>query len=819
MAKTFPRLSLLVEEDPLPHRTASNGIALLPPSASHGTFVAVVAHEAASTAPVGGACGLLRPQTSAKAPILRVDVYTLCSSSLWTAGAASNAHMQAPDMMLVHTVPIFDNDLRCTLPRDPTRSQMVGKRTADLPCTSPATDSAETGALTAAAWTGKHFLLPPSTGTVQPETPSLVEVEQVAWVGLRFLAVKTRQRQVLLVRSGLTESASSPSSEGDDDAQFAALEGPHGRHRDSSAVCASFARVTDFCTASTAGRRASIRAECSPVSVMIVAGLKRVTGVVCCGGAGLAADPARKAASSQPSQVNWQPLVKEHTWNIGPFNRVAATARDDAQVCICATSLRGSVEVYAWTVHSTGGDAVPVCVHQVLMAPGHFFYGIAVAAAVVPPHETAKQAAQDVSFWVMGGESAVAEDGRTALSCDAEAKYSALPALRGLDGRVIQVNSQSAERAWKDPSSDASHASLAAGSAAPRTLNSLWAAPSNGSAQASDRIAQHTAVSGGADPALWGTALSALEAVSSLRIEAPCFLPQERRGALKDDGAYMHTRPGCALTKRYALLVHASAKRASGTGDGSLAMPASSPQCVDDEETVAWSSAFMSLDSPDGAAALDWLAEAPTETGTPPPFCLASVAPALATDGERRASSATVVQHMHALILFTPRRILQFDVCYRRESTGDSMTRLGFEVHGTYEVHRPQRIVGLVPLPSPKAPAPLLFFYGSASSIRANGVGSGEDTRSLYGQQRRRSTWAVVVEVQASLLHWLTTWSSQATAKAMLLSSSDVQAHLCESELFDKVQAMVQAECARIHRHLDDRMDRLEAILQRLFRS
>ncbi|CAG9582211.1 conserved hypothetical protein [Leishmania major strain Friedlin] len=726
--------------------------------------------------------------------------------------------MQAPDMMLVHTVPIFDNDLRCTHSRDPTRSQMVGKRTADSQCTSPATDAAETGVLMEAAWTGKHSLLPPSTGTVQSTTSSLVEVEQVAWVGLRFLAVKTRQRQLLLVRSGLTESSSSPSSEGDDDAQCAALEGPDGRHRDSSAVCASFARVTDFCTASTAGRRTSARTECSPVSVMIVAGLKRVTGVVCCGGAGQAADPARKAASPQPSQVNRQPLLKEHTWNIGPFNRVAATARDDVQVYICATSLRGSVEVYAWTVHSTGEDAVPVCVHQVLMSPGHFFYGIAVAAAVAPARETAKQAVQDVSFWVMGGEFAVAQDGRTALSCDAEGTNSALPALRGLDGRVIRVNSKSPERAGKNPSSGASHASLAAGNAAPRTLNSLWVAPSNGSAQASDGIAQHTAVSGGADPAVWGAALSELEAVSSLRIEAPCFLPRERRGALKDDGAYVHTRSGCALTRRYALLVHASAKHASSTNEGALSMPASSPRCVDDAQTVAWSSAVMSLDSADGAAALDWLAGAPTEAGTPPPFGLASVAPTLATDGERRGSSTTVVQHMHGLILFTPRRILQFGVSHRREPTGDSITWLGFEVNGTYEVHRPQRIVGLAPLLSPKAPAPLLFFYGSASSIRTNGGGSGEDTRSLYGQQRRKSTWADVVDIQASLLHRLTTWSSPATAKATLLSSSDVQTHLCESELFEKVQAIVQAEGARIQRHLDDRMDRLEAILQRLFR-
>ncbi|CBZ30443.1 conserved hypothetical protein [Leishmania mexicana MHOM/GT/2001/U1103] len=818
MAKTFPRLSLLVEENPLPYRTASNGIALLPPSASHGSFVAVVAHGVASTTPGGGACDLLRLQTAASAPVLSLEVYTLGTSSLWTTDAASNTHTQAPDMMRLHTIPIFDNDLRYTHSRDPTRRQMVSKSTADFPCASPATDSAETAALTEATWTGKNFFLPPSTDTVQPTTPSSVEVEQITWVGLRFLAVKTRQRQVLLVRSGLTESASSPSSEGDDDPQCAALDGLHGRHRDSSAVCASFARVTDFCTASTTGTRASIGMESSPVSVMIVAGLKSVTGVVCCGGAGLAADPARKAASPQPSKANRQPLLEEHTWNIGPFNCVAATARNDSQVCICATSLSGSVEVYAWTVQSTGDDAVPVCVHQVLMGPGHVFYGIAVAAAMVPAHETAKQAVQDVSFWVLGGESAVGQDGWTALSCDAAAKKSALPALHGLDGRVIQVNSQTPERAGKEPSSDASHASLAAGNAAPRTLNSLWAAPSNGSAQASDGVAQHTTVLGGAVPTLFGTALPALETVSSLRIETPCFLPQERSGMLKDDGAHVHARPGCALTKRYALLVHASAKRASCTDDGSFPMSASSPQCVDDEQKVAWRSAVLSLDRADGVAALDWLAGAPTEGGTPPPFSLASVAPALVTNAECQASSTTVEQHMHGLILFTPRRILQFGMSHRRESTGDSITRLGLEVHGIYEVNRPQRIVGIAPLLSPKAPAPLLFFYGSASSIETNRDGSGEDTRSLYGQQRRTSTWTVVVDVQASLLHRLTTWSSPATAKVTVQSSSDVQGHLRESELFEKVQAMVQSEGARIQRRLDDRMDRLETMLQRLFR-
>ncbi|GET92401.1 hypothetical protein, conserved [Leishmania tarentolae] len=815
MSKSFPRLSLLTEEEPLLHRTASNGVALLPPSALHGAFVAVVAHGEGSAAPMFGAFDLLRSPAPAGAPVLSLGVYTLGTPPLRTAGAASNQHTQSPDLMLVHTVSINNNGLRCTPWQGTKQRQMGCKGAADLQCSPPAADSAETSDATEAAWIGKNFFSPQPTGTVQSTTP-LVEVEKIAWVGLRYLAVKTTQRQVLLVRSGLTENASSSSSEIDDDTPLATLEGLHGNHNDSSAVCASFSRVSDFCTASTTDRRARVGTEGSPVWVMILAGLQSVTGVVCSSEEEMAGNPARKATSPRTSHANPQPQLKEHTWNIGPFNHVAATALDNSQVCICATSLSGSVEVYAWTVETAHGDVVPICLHQVLMAPGHFFYGIAVAASPVSAHETAKKATQDVGFWIMGGESSVAHGGLTALNCNAEGKNSSLTALRGLDGHVIQVNSQPPQGYGKEPDNIAPHETSAVMNAVPRTLNSLWVRQWNSSAEASDGDAQNAAASRVAGPGLSEAALSTLEAVSSLRIEPPCFLPQERRSVVKDDRGYVHSKPNCALATRYALLVCASTKSSSGTEDGTLSMFASSSRSVAADQKVSWSSAVLPLDNAEGAAALDWLAEASSEAGTPPPLSIVSVAPAFLADCEHRASSTTVIQHVHSLFLSTPRRILQLGVSHRHMSTGDNIMQLGFDVKGTYEVKQPQRIVGIAPVFSAESSTPLLCFYGTANSITANGDGSSKDKWLLYGQQQRKSTWAVVADIHASLLHRLTPWRSPATAMAMPQNSNDVQAHLRESELLEKVEAMVRAEGARLQRRLDDRMDRLEAMLQRL---
>nr|CAJ2472199.1 unnamed protein product [Leishmania braziliensis] len=716
-------------------------------------------------------------------------------------------------MMLLHTIPLFNNDLRCTHSRGSARQHMASKRMDDSQCISPATDSAETGTSAEAAWMGTHFFSPRLTKTVPPTASSLLEVEKIAWVGLRFLAVKTRQRQLLLVRSGLTERMSSSNSECDDDSQLATLAETHGGQRDANAVCVSFARVADFCTTTTATKRGNVGKESSPVSVMIVAGLQRVTGVVCCCSAAPAANPAQKLAQPQPSQV------KEHTWNIGPFNHVASTSLTDSQVYICATSPSGNVEVYTWTVDSAGEDAAPVCVHQVLMALGHSFYGIAVTSAVVPEHETATPATQDISFWVMGGESAVTHTDRTVLGGDAEAETSTLPALRGLHGRVLQVESQTSQSSGKNQSSNGSHAAAPAFNSAPRTLNSLWAASSSGSPQTAEEAIQGATVSSATAPALAATPPTVFEAVSSLRMQEPCFLPSQRRGALQNGVDSAHPRPCCELTRRYALLVRASATRVIVTDRGSPAISASSPGCVNDEQKVSWSSAVLSLDNADSAAALDWLAEASSEAGTPPSFSIASVAPAHVMEAKRQASSTTIQQHMHSLNIFTPHRILQLSVSHQRDSTDDSIKQLRFEVQGTYDVNRPQRIIGIAPLFSPKAPAPLLLFYGLASRIVTNSDGSDEDTRSVYGQQTRKSTWAVVADVQASLLHELAPWSSSVKAEVTPKRSIDVQEHHCEAELFGKIQAIVQAEGTRLQRHLDERMNRLEAMLQRLLQD
>ncbi|KAG5467974.1 hypothetical protein LSCM4_01061 [Leishmania orientalis] len=811
MAKAFPRLSLLVEEDPLPHLTASNGIAVLPSSASHGAFVAVAAHGVTSAASVAGTFDLGRPRTSSCPPIFTLHVYTLGTSSVQATGAASNATPQAPEMMLVHTIPILHDDVRCTHSLSTAQHGMVSKAAGGSQCTAPASGSAETVTLAETAWTGALFFSPRSTETVSPTAPSPSEVQQIAWVGLTVLAVMTRQRQLLLVRSGLAENVSSSSSEGEADAQFAAREEPHGSNQDASAVCALFARVEDFCAVTISDKSASGGEGSSSASVIIVAGLTCVSGVVCCD---VAANTTQKVASLQPPQATPPPLLKEHKWNIGPFNHVAATALADSKVCICATSLSGSVEVYTWAVSHAGRGAVPVCVHRVLMAPGHFFYGIAVSAVAVSGHETTKQATQGISFWVVGGESTVTRSGRTALSDDAAASASSLPALRGPDGCVLEV-SQTTQCPGRHQRDKVWHETTSTVNAAPRTWNSLWVSLSNGSPPTADVVARHAAVPRAAESVPSENALSAYEVVSCLRLRAPYFLQTPRIDVSAEDANSACCMPGCALASRYVLLVHTSAKRASGTDDASLSTSTSSSRCADNQE-VRWSSAVLSLGNAADAGALDWLAAASSKAGTPPLFSIASVAPAHMAAGEHRDLGTILSQDVHDLILFTPHRLLQLRVSHRCDSAGERLDRLEINVQGTYDVDQPQRIVGVAPLLSPKAPAPLLIFYGSASQIVANGDVDGEDRRSLYGQPMRKPTWAMIADVRASLLRRLTTWSSLATAEAMPQRSSDAHTHRRETELLEAVQAMVEAEGARLRRHVDDRMDRLEVMLQRL---
>ncbi|KAG5468793.1 hypothetical protein CUR178_01629 [Leishmania enriettii] len=808
MAKAFPRLSLIVEEDPLPHLTASNGIAVLPSSASHGAFVAVAAHGGASAAPGAGTFDLARPLTPSCSTIFTLLVYTLGTSSVQATGAASNVTPQAPEMMLVHTIPILYDDVRCAHSLSTAQQGVTSKAAGGSQCTVPASGSAETVTLAETAWTGALFLSPRSAETVPPTVPSLSEVQQIAWVGLTVLAVKTRQRQLLLVRSGLTENVSSSSSEDDANAQFAAREEPHGSNEGASAVHALFARVEDFCAVTISGKGASGGEESSSVSVIIVAGLTRVSGVVCCD---VAANPTQKEASLQATPL---PLLKEHQWNIGPFNHVAATALADSKVCVCATSLSGSVEVYTWAVSHAGRGAVPVCVHRVLMAPGHFFYGIAVSAVALSKHETTKQATQGISFWVVGGECTVTHSGRTALSDDAAASASSLPPLRGPDGCMLQVSptTQCPGRHQRDK---VSHETTSTTNAAPRTWNSLWAALSNGSPPTADVVALHAAVPQAAESVPSDNALSAYEIVSCLRLRAPCFLQTQRRDASADYANSACCMPGCALASRYVLLVHTSEKRASGTDGASLHTSTSSSRCADNQE-VAWSSAVLSLGNAAGAAALDWLAAASSKAGTLPLFSIASVAPAHMAAGEHRERGTILLQDMHDLILFTPHRLLQLRVSHRCDSAGERLDRLEISVQGTYDVDRPQRIVGVAPLLSPKAPAPLLIFYGSASQIVANGDVGGEDRQSLYGQPMRKPTWAMIADVRASILRRLAPWSSLATTEAMPQRSSDAHTHRRETELLETLQAMVEAEGARLQRHLDDRMDRLEVLLQRL---
>ncbi|KAG5468381.1 hypothetical protein LSCM1_02361 [Leishmania martiniquensis] len=813
MEKAFPRLSLLVEEDPLPHLYASNGIAVLPSTTSHGSFVAVATHGKPSAAAAPGAFDVARYPTSSFSPIISLDVYSLDASSLRPTGTASSATAQAPEMMLVHTIPVFYDDVRCAHSPDTAQRGVVSKINGRSPSTAPATVPAKTTTSTETVGKGAPFFSPQSADMVPPTAPSSLEVQQIAWVGLTALAVKTRQRQLLLVRSGLTKAASSSSSEGEDDAPFAMREKLRGSHQELSAVCTSFARVEDFCVASVTDKSASGVAESWPVSVIIVAGLNCVRGVVCSDAA------ANRMPKVAPRQANPSPLWKEHKWTIGPFSHVAATPLADSDVCICATSLSGSVEVYSWRVCRDGGDAVPVCVHQVLMAPDHFFYGVSVSAAMASAHDTVRQTTRGISFWVVGGESTGTRGSRTARGGNGEAHASTLPALRGPDGCVLQVTPQKAAQSSGEHQRDTvSHEAARTVSGVPRILNSLWATSSNGSLPVADVITQNAVVSGAAGSAPWETARSAFEVASCLRLGAPCFLQAQRRGMSKNGDDSARAMPEGALASRYILLIYASANRASGTDGVSSSMSVLSSECSDNQ-TVGWGSVILSLDNADVAAALDWMAAAPSEAGVPPLFGMASVAPAHMAVGEHRDRSATPLQGTHELLLFTPHRILQLRVSHHRDSADGRISRPVLHVHGTYGVDGPKRIVGVVPLLSLKAPAPLLIFFGSASRVVASGNAGGENARSVYGQPTRTSTWAIVADVRASLLRQLTPWISLATVEAAPERSTNAHAHHREAKRLDTVQELIHAESVRLQRHFDGRMDRLEAMLHDLLQS
>ncbi|KAG5494066.1 hypothetical protein JKF63_01900 [Porcisia hertigi] len=811
MAKAIPRVSVQVEEDPRTHRAASNVIAVLPSSSSHGTFVAVASN---GVAPVAGAFSVERPTTSGSSPIVSIAVYMMGTASPSMAEASSIVNMKSPDMMLLHTVSLCSDDLRRTPSPHAARTQMVNNSTRGPECMPRATSPPEPGTLTGAVWAGKNFFSPRVSETAPPTEPSPAEVEQMVWVGLEFLALKMWRGQLLLVRSGLTESVSPSGSDDDDNTQLDAFEELHGNHRDTSAVCTSFARVADFCSTTTSGGSANMEKGSSPMSLMIVAEQSHVTGVVCCNTAAMVSDRAQKAGSRHSRLTKQQPLLKKHTWNIGPFNHVAATPLANPKVCICGTSLSGSVEVYVWAVEGAGGEAVPLCVHQVLMGRGHFFYRIAVAVAAVSPNETANQAPRDISFWVVGSESAVIQNVQEECNCDAEAKTSTLPALRGLDGRVLEVNPKDSQVSRGHQSSNAPHVPAPVINAAPRTLNALWEAQSNRTPQTAGGVSKHAAVSSAADQTL-------LEDVYSLRVtEAPCFLLPQKDVLLKVDVDPTDTMPDCKLTHRYALLVHVSAKCVRGSEEDTLRPSNDSAlESVAAEEKVACSSAILSLDNTDGASALGWLAAVSSEGGTSPLFSVSHDAPKDVSDEARQASIATVVSSMHYLTFSTPHRILQLCVSHRRDPADDSVKQLRFKVHGTFEISRPQRIVGIAPLVSPGATPQLLLLYGSASSAMGNNDHRSKDAQNVYGRSTRKSTWMVVENLHASILHKLTPWDPLVMAGTKSKGCSDEKKQLCEAELVEKIHAIVEAEGARIQGHLDSRMNRLEAMLERLLKT
>lgn len=829
--KSLPRLSVAMEDNPL-HETASNVVAVLPAStsSSRGTYVAVAAHlshQAAS--PIkddinskSGSGGALRmadvfqthqrsvppysrgataapevggASTAVHAPILQLCLFILNVPQRSQFGSATSL---APDMMLIHTVTLTCEDLRLGPPQQQQFSQSL----------SPSTTT-ELEAETKKRKRGPDLSIGVSSNaTLSPEA---AVVEQVAWVGVHFLAIKTRKRQLLLVRSGLVESVGDSSS---DEPSSNAGEGTDSL---SSPVCRAFHRVADFC-AVTFSRFSS---DCVGASALLVAGTQHVSAVVVGdGGGSVDGDAPAQQSLTTRAAVS----MREQTWKIGPFSsiRAAATARtaSPVEVYFCGTSATHSIEVYGW---SPNDAAPPVCVHHVLMTPGHFFYGVSVTVSAAPTESQGNA----MDFWVVGaastdnkeveGTRSGSGDGATAGLVNETADEGALsrpaslPLLRGLDGNYFQVELSQSKSPGKGVE-EAQNAPLP--STEHRTLNSVWQSCSrrhgrSGSGDEmhhfSDPVVVHAGGASSASSAATATtSLDHLESVVSLRIGAPRFL------ASSSHPSSGSTSSQPSPTHRYLLHLHAVVE--SGA-DERQAMERASVHTA----RHSWRSEVLSLDTAECSAALCWLAEDVDDAAARPPSwkldptVISIESPNAGIDASAGASRSV----RHELILHTARRVLGLYV--ERSSSQASMTATasGLYVRGTHALSPSERVIGVRPLQSfttgPPRPFFLLLFSGQGQTL-ADHDGAEEQQPhkklTVYGQAKAKTIWTTVKNVEASLLLSLTPWNDSTVGTR---NSSGGGA-----ELMAAVKAMVEAEGTRLQRHFDARMDRLDALLGQL---
>lgn len=756
MAKALPRLAVLLEEGSRPPRAAPNVVAVLPATASHGAFVAVASQAVQRPAPLG------RDDVFASAPaglsaLIQLHMYAFASPS-----RAQGEATQAPEMMLLHSVDIYEDDLQRLATHDAVRrpaSASSATGTATTKAAAPA--AAEAEALVGTAWVGPHFTGAAAARASDASPPAITTVEAVAWVGLEFVAVKTGQRQLLLVSSGLrprsgAAASSSEDDDGDEDDEMAAVQaGLHGKR----AVRTGFARVQDFCTAATT---ASLASGARAASVLVVAGLQRLTGVVCGGGGG----STSSLGAASPVKERAPPPVTEHAWKLGPFQHVAvsAAAGPPSGVVLCAASAGGSVEVYTWCVGVAHRATPPVCVHQVLMTAGvHVFYGVAVSAAVTSNRH-------EICFWVLGGERADVGDAEAAGGPGEGGDGGAgLPVLRGIDGHVLQVQPASPSAA-KPTRGGAPGDELASAAAGPRVLNALWSPASSSTATPTGNLAL--------------PAQSVLQASPSFRLGVPPFL------CATDHGEATAAPRGQLLRTRFVLVVRS-------TGEGLR---------------PHWSSAVLPLQSPNCTAALAWL-------GATPSSAAAGVPPWTLLNG-------AVTRDEHELTLRTAGRVLRLGVRHTASlAAAETDWSLEVRVQGTHEVTDGHRLVGLATVPGCGEATPLLLLHGAATPVPTTEPRDKSDAvSSVYGQPLHKSSWALATDLRAVLVNQLQPWTPvRKSSDASPPRSSDgggvsggLAAPLSEGDVLAKVEALVAAEGARLQRHLDERLNRLEALLQRL---
>jgi hypothetical protein len=819
-SKSLPRLSVVLEESSL-HEAAPNVAAVLTTSlrTSSNAYVVVAAYPDRHGRAAGpgnhktshrGALGmadLLGPHsqpslsngiTSGAAvvstvgarsvpqkPVLQLNLYSLQLPSAVVQTRQPAA--LAPDMMQIHTVSLTCDDMRLALPP---------QQHHQTPATTEAGKSANAS----------------STAAMPPEA---VVVEQVAWVGRCFIALKTRQRQLLLVQSGLAEFDRNFSDD-DDDASDTGAQSPAP-----SPVRKAFSRVADFCTVTVA----ISSHHSAEVSVLIVAGMQHVSAVVVM--------PEALQGKSKQLPIS----LREHTWNIGPFNHLSAagvaavggtipvepsTTINGQTLYVCGTSANNSIEVFRWPLDSS---APPVCLHHVLTPPGHFFYGVSVTV-----HSSTKPSDAGVDFWVVGATSATIHDtdnsrrqrGGVAQG-DADAandvlSTSALPALRGPDGNYFQVEAPATATPAISPNSH----SLSLPPTEHRVLNSVWQSIPARRRQsrdtpvallATDSSPADTTTSTGATAAAVAT-LGHLESVASLLIGAPRFLPCGSRNMRKEGST---VTASASAMQRILFHIH---------GYSETCLEASCP--AEASSTVAaprrWGSEVLSLNTAECAAALEWLADADDDNddGSGATVCsplwrlTSTVALVQSEDTDDTSGRDEAHRILHELTWYTSHKILTLCV---ETLFSPSPALVGaapaprVHVRGTHKISSLSWVVGLCSVPHAGCPSPpILLLNGTGQSVKGEEGPSADQQLTLYGQPKNKKVRTIVVDIAATLLRRLEPWRRTHTRdgeRAAMISSNTAQ-------LLAAVQSMVEAEGKRLQRHLDARMDRLESLIGQL---